>query len=156
MIQSANRFLLERINYESRSVSVDTAYINQVDSVCLYSTSAYDREQTLAADTLSTIRCLNCHNETRRSSTTYVHDLLYQPLVSIPLGFRVRGLNIVAFSSAYTQSSHIFPNPSDKHRTTNSNSWLLRSMQAVLPSGDPKDDYQLSFCSSDQRCPENR
>ncbi|CAG8983942.1 hypothetical protein HYALB_00006910 [Hymenoscyphus albidus] len=66
MLQGLNRFLLERITHDYRSVP---PYAPALDHV-------------LATSATTAIRCMNCRNEHTRPGTTFVNELLY-PLPKI-------------------------------------------------------------------------
>ncbi|KAG0651296.1 Poly(A)-nuclease deadenylation complex subunit 2 [Hyphodiscus hymeniophilus] len=61
MIQGLNRFLLDRITQDYRSIPPHS--------------SAFD--QVLATNATTAIRCMNCRSEHTRPGTTFVNDLLY-------------------------------------------------------------------------------
>ncbi|KAI9806554.1 MAG: poly(A)-specific ribonuclease [Piccolia ochrophora] len=61
MIQVMNRFLLEKISADYRSVA--------------HQSPEFDR--ALATAALTSIRCVNCHTETVRPGGTYVNELVY-------------------------------------------------------------------------------
>ncbi|KAK9240841.1 ubiquitin carboxyl-terminal hydrolase-domain-containing protein [Lipomyces kononenkoae] len=70
MLQSFNRFLLERIGQENRSKEIESSelinnnFVTQLDKVA-------------GVTTLTTVCCGNCKSETNRRATTYVTDLVY-------------------------------------------------------------------------------
>ncbi|KAK9248628.1 ubiquitin carboxyl-terminal hydrolase-domain-containing protein [Lipomyces tetrasporus] len=70
MLQSFNRFLMERIGQENRSKEIASSelinnnFVTQLDKVA-------------GVTTLTSVRCGNCNSETHRRATTYVTDLLY-------------------------------------------------------------------------------
>ncbi|KAK9492754.1 ubiquitin carboxyl-terminal hydrolase-domain-containing protein [Lipomyces doorenjongii] len=73
MLQSFNRFLMERIGQENRSKEIESSelinnnFVTQLDKVA-------------GVTTLTTVCCGNCNSETHRRATTYVTDLLYPKL----------------------------------------------------------------------------
>ena len=66
MMQSAGRFLLGQISMDFRRIAQNSV----------------EFDQKIAIDTLASIRCVHCHNETIRGGGTYVNDLVYLPVGS--------------------------------------------------------------------------
>ncbi len=65
MIQSVNRFLLEKLAADYRLMSPQTSRL----------------DQALTTVAMSSIRCAHCTNETMRPGGTYVHELIYPPKI---------------------------------------------------------------------------
>ena len=63
MIQSANRFLLEKISADYRQISPHASHMDQM----------------LTTVALATIRCAHCNNEMVRPGGSYIHELVYPP-----------------------------------------------------------------------------
>ncbi|KAK9467389.1 ubiquitin carboxyl-terminal hydrolase-domain-containing protein [Lipomyces arxii] len=77
MLQSFNRFLLERIGQENRSKELQSAeFISSA-----YSTQL---ERIAGVTTMTTVRCNTCNSEISRRTTTYVTDLLYPSTTDAP------------------------------------------------------------------------
>ena len=66
MMQSAGRFLLGQISMDFRRIAQNSI----------------EFDQKIAIDTLASIRCVHCHNETIRGRGTYINDLVYLPVGS--------------------------------------------------------------------------
>ncbi|KAH8816153.1 PAB-dependent poly(A)-specific ribonuclease subunit PAN2 [Xylogone sp. PMI_703] len=67
MLQGLNRFLLERITQDYRSIP---PHANAFDQVSI-------NPKVLATSATITIRCMNCRSEHTRPGTTYVNELVY-------------------------------------------------------------------------------
>lgn len=75
MIQSTNRFLLEKIAGDFRLMSPQASHMDQI----------------LTTVAMSSIRCAHCSNETMRPGGTYVHELVYPPKTSTKGHMRSHG-----------------------------------------------------------------
>ncbi|KAK9457055.1 ubiquitin carboxyl-terminal hydrolase-domain-containing protein [Dipodascopsis uninucleata] len=74
MMQSFNRFLLERTSMESRSYDMSKLSYSGITQM----------EKIAGVDTTAFVRCSTCSSEASRHGTTYVSDLLYPKNVEIP------------------------------------------------------------------------
>ncbi|KAL1837826.1 hypothetical protein VTJ49DRAFT_3373 [Mycothermus thermophilus] len=85
MSQGLSRFLLDRITHEYRSLPpVSTALEQGIFNLSQPPTPDELVSKVLATSAVITIKCTNCRNETTRSGTSYVNDLIY-PATKAPV-----------------------------------------------------------------------
>jgi PAB-dependent poly(A)-specific ribonuclease subunit 2 len=78
MVQGLSRFLLDKIHQEYRSISAASTALEQALFNLAEPPNPDDLvSRVLATSATTTIKCMNCRNESMRPGTTYVNDLMY-------------------------------------------------------------------------------
>lgn len=85
MLQGLNRFLLDRITQDYKSIPPYSTTFEQVSVFTPLMRSILNLGQVLATSATTTIRCMNCRSEHTKPGTTFVNDLIYPLPVSFIL-----------------------------------------------------------------------